>query len=318
MKKGEIKGKQLFNITPDNKITYSQLFDEFMVSRKIKGLSEYTLLSYQYHSKYFKQFLKEDIPCNKITEHTLENYILYMQDVKGITNGMTINSYLQNISPILKYGMKKRYIEDFYIPLIKVQETFKDIYTQEELQVLLKKPKTKNFNEIRTWAIIWTLSSTGIRARELRELKIKNVDLLNKTIIVNSTKNKKPRVLPISNSLEEVLITFLKIRQGEEEDYLFPTVYGEQMASTTLNTSVKKYNKKRKVNKTSIHLFRHTFITNAVNKNINPLILKKITGHSSNHQLNNYYNAKTTDLVDVIEDITPTMQKKKSLWKKGK
>lgn len=321
MKRGEIVGKQKFNNL--NKViqkTYSQLENEYLNQLIIKGRSEYTIRSCKYHSKYFLEYLGRDINCTEITQKTLEDYILYIREKKGITNGITINSYLRNISPVLKYGMKKGYIlEDFMIPEVKYQETFKEIYTPEELDTLLKKPNKNDFINIRTWTIIWTLASTGIRARELRELKVKNVDILNRTITVNATKNKKARYLPISSSLSEVLQEYLNIRNnGDGEDYLFCSVYNTRLAMSSLQKSIKNYCNKRSVAKTSLHLYRHTFITNAVNKNISPLILKQITGHSTMKELNRYYNAKTTDIIQAIDEIAPKSNKKESYFKKKK
>ncbi|WP_097028068.1 tyrosine-type recombinase/integrase [Clostridium peptidivorans] len=319
MRRGEVKGTQLFKQKQEIRKTFKELFEEFLLSIKVKGRSEYTIRSYKYHCKYFMEFLGEDTLCSTINESTFEEYILYIQDVKKLNNGVTVNSYLRNISPIVKFGIKKRYIvEDFQIPQVKCQETFKEIYTREELNLLLGKPKKHDFNTLRTWAVIWTFASTGVRARELRELKVKGVDLLNRSVAVNSTKNKKARYLPISNSLAEVLTEYLEVRNGESEDYLFPTVYGDQLAQSTLQKSIKIYCNTLGIDKCSLHLFRHTFITSAVNQNVSPLILKKITGHSTLKQLNNYYNAKTTDMVNVIDEIAPKINRKESMFKKAR
>jgi integrase/recombinase XerD len=320
LKKGEIVGKRQFGKnTAKVQKTYSQLFEEFMNQLKIKGRAEQTLKSYKHHSKYFMDFLKKDINCDEITLSTLNDYIIYIKEVKNITNGTTINSYLRNISPVLKYGIKKGYIlEEFEMPVVKYQETFKEIYTVNELNDLLNKPSKRDFVTLRTWTIIWTFASTGIRARELRELRIKNVDLLNRTIIVNQTKNKKARILPISSSFLEVLEEYLSVRNGEGEDYLFCSVFNECLAMSSLQKAVKNYCNERGIEKTSLHLFRHTFITNAVNKNVSPLILQRITGHSTMKELSRYYNAKTIDMVDVIDEIAPCSNKKENYFKKNK
>lgn len=84
---------------------------------------------------------------------------------------------------------------------------------------------------------------------------------------------------------------------------------------SSLQDSVKSYCNDRGVYKTSLHLFRHTFITNAVNQNVSHLILQRITGHSAMHQLNKYYNARTVDLVDVIDGIAPNNNKRKKKFK---
>jgi len=316
VKYGEVKGAQLFKQRQECKKTYEELYKEFQLSIKIKGRSKYTLKSYHYHNKYFMQFIGKNTLCSTINQKTLENYIIYMKDIKGLTNGITLNSYLHNISPIIKFGVRRGYLDDFQIPQVKFQETMKEIYTQGELTELLTKPRLKDYITIRTWSMIWTFASTGLRATELRELRVKNVDMFNRTISVNVTKNKRARYLPISNSLSEVLTEYLEIRSGESDDYLFPTVYGDILAQSTLQKCIKNYCNKRGIEKCSLHLFRHTFITNAVNQNVSPLILQKITGHSSMKELSRYYNAKTIDMVNVIDEIAPTLKSKKSLFKK--
>lgn len=318
VKRGDVVGSQQFRkkFNKERK-KYSEVYDQFIQQLKIKGRAEQTIKSYHYHNKYFMKFLGENIYCDEITLTTLEDYILYTKEKKGITNGITINSYLRNISPIIKFCMKKGYIlEEFLIPEVKEQEVIKEIYTSEELHDLLEKPKKHDFVNIRTWTIIWTLASTAIRARELRELRIKGVDLVNRTITVNATKNKRARYVPISSSFAEVIEEYLNIRGGNGDDYLFCNVYNTQLAMTSLQTCIRKYCHERGIKKTSLHLFRHTFITNAVNKNVSPLILQRITGHSTMRELSRYYNAKTTDLVSVIDEVAPKTSKKESYFKK--
>lgn len=322
MQKGDIKGKVKFKQNVKSNLLYDELFQQFKRLTEIKGRSVYTIKAYQYHHNYFMEFLNhqfghQKVYCSDINLQVLEEYIYYIKTVKQITNGVTINSYLHNISPVIKYGVEKgEIVKDFKIPFVKYQETFKDIYTQEELQSLLTKPKDINFTNIRTWAMIWLFASTGIRSNELRELNVGAVDLYNRTIVVNHTKNKKPRVLPVSLSLAEVMEEYLQLRDGEKDDYLFCSVYGGMMARTTLQKAIKIYCNQRGVDKTSLHLFRHTFITNAVNSNVSPLILKKITGHRTLKELNRYYNATTYDTVEIIDNIAPKLNIKVNKFKK--
>lgn len=321
MLRGDIKGSRDFKIKVKERKLYSKLFQEFYRSMEIKGRSEETLKTYIYHNRYFTKFLKlnygDEVFCNEINLETFEDYVRYLQHDKGIKNNTTINSYMQNVSPVIKFGVRNGdIVEDFYIPYLKVQETFKEIYSAEELDSLLIKPKKKDFVEIRTWAIIWTFASTGVRATELRNLKVGAVDLLNRSIVVNHTKNKKARYLPISNALAEVLEKYMELRKGEKDDYLFCTVFNEMLQRSSLQKGIKNYCNARGVEKCSLHLFRHTFITNAVNTNVSPLILKKITGHSTMKELNRYYNATLGDIVGVIDEVAPKINKKESYFKK--
>lgn len=316
MRKGDIKQGRVLTKKSSESITFQQLVDEFIRQAEIKNMSEYTIKSYRHHTRYFINFIGEGCRCKDIILKTIEEYILYMKNEKGITNPITLNSYVRNISPIIKFGIKRRDIlQDFLMPCLKEQETFKEIYSQEELGKLLQKPKKQNFITLRTYTIIWTLASTGIRARELRELKVNNVDLFSRVITVNQTKNKKARRLPISNSFLTVLQEYMSLRGGCGDDFLFCSVYNEILAMSSLQDSVKCYCNERGIDKTSLHLFRHTFITNAVNRNTSPLILQRITGHSTMKELNRYYNSRTEDIVNVIDDIAPKSQSKKSNFK---
>jgi transposase-like protein len=74
---------------------------------------------------------------------------------------------------------------------------------------------------------------------------------------------------------------------------------------------LKKYRNERGVYKTSLHLFRHTFITNAVNQNVNPLILQRITYRRLNRQGSVFPN--DTDLLKALYLATFEVTKKWNL-----
>lgn len=141
--------------------------------------------------------------------------------------------------------------------------------------------------------------------------------MFDRVITCNYTKNKGTRYLPISMSLYEVLENYMNLRGGKGEDYLFPTVYGEIMSRTSLQKSITRYCHERGIQKSGIHIYRHTFMTHSVEKNVSPLILKNITGHSTFKELNRYYNAKMSSMVDVIDSIAPKLTKKESQFKKS-
>lgn len=137
-------------------------------------------------------------------------------------------------------------------------------YTPEELDKLLEPPEKSDFKSIRTWAIIWTFASTGIRARELRELRIENVDFQNMLIHLQATKNKKPRRIPMSAALFEVLTIWRDTRRAdaaEPGDPFFCTIYGDQMETTTLGDSVREWTQARGIwreHTGGLHIFRHS------------------------------------------------------------
>lgn len=64
-----------------------------------------------------------------------------------------------------------------------------------------------------------------------------------------------------------------------------------------------EYNKKRGVERTGIHRFRHTFAKQFILMGGNVVTLQKILGHSSLEITQNYLNLLTTDVSKDIEEF---------------
>lgn len=298
--------KEIMFKNPSQK-TFKELCAEHQRYCKINNLSPVTLNTYKIAETYFIRFVGEDIICKTINQETIDNYKLYLlgTDISAVT----VNTYIHNLSPAIKFGMKRGYINSFIeFKGVHAQEKIKDIYTPEELKILLKKPnvKKRGFAEFRNWAIINFLLATGVRARELRNVKIEDIDFENNVIKLQITKNNKARIVPISTALKSVLTEYLTYRQSNsDDDYLFPNIYGEQLPRTTLQMSITKYCKKRGIEKYSLHLFRHCFATNYLRAGGNPLTLQRILGHSTLKMVNKYIQMNTRDLQQDIDKFNP-------------
>lgn len=151
---------------------------EFIVECKIKNLSQTTIKYYEQCFKYFTEYINTNAKITDIkadiSKKTVDSYIIYMQTNKLKVS--TINIRLRGIRSILYYFMKCNYIEKFEIKQIKEEESIPNLYTDEEIVILLRKPDTKTctFAEYRTWAIINFFVATGVRSRTLRNIQIKD------------------------------------------------------------------------------------------------------------------------------------------------
>ncbi|MDP4117901.1 MAG: site-specific integrase [Bacillota bacterium] len=303
--------KKMGNFSPD--FTFEELADEYFQECKMKGIEEITVKGYKYHVRQFMKWYADEteeiLLCTDLCQQIVDNYQMHLMQ---FYKPSTVNSYLFKVSPVIKFGVEKGKItEEIVFRHIKEQENLKEIYSKEELRALLVKPKTNSFTEFRTWVIINILISTGIRSTELRELKIGGVDLVNEILTLSHTKNKKPRSIPLTDTLVTILRQYLKIRGGTDEDFLFCNQFGEMMQRNTLQCSVAKHNRSRGVTKTSVHLFRHTFITMCVRKGVSPLILRRITGHTTTKMLDRYYQYDVADIVKMNNEFNPIAQFKK-------
>ncbi len=185
------------------------------------------------------------------------------------------------------------------------QENIKDIYSQEELEILLKRSQSGDFTDFRAWVIINTFLAIGIRASELRALHIKDINFDGGYITLNQTKSREARIIPIPSTLHIVLDAWIQVRNASKDDVLFCNIYGDPLQRSVLQSIVKRYSLKRGVKKYGLHLYRHTFITLSIRKGMSPIMLKRITGHKTMKMLEHYYAFNPTDLVDIVDSYNP-------------
>ena len=292
-----------------NEMTLQDGFDKFIQKCKVKNLASRTQEYYEKEYEHFTRYLNRNSLLSQIESETIDNYVLYLRkDTKA--NDITIASYMRAIRAIFYYIMKMGYMERFDITIPKAVKKVKETYTDEELRILLKKPKLNDcsFTEYKTWVYVNYLLGTGNRVSTVLNLQIKDLDFENSLIKLTTTKNKKQQIIPMADSLKSTLIEFLEYRGGEQDDYVFCTETGRQATVRGIEDNLKIYNRKRGVMKTSSHLFRHTFAKQWILNGGDIFRLQKMLGHSDLTVVKEYVNMFSDDLVMDFNKFNPLDQ----------
>jgi len=301
-------------------------FDSFIKECEVKNLAEDTVKTYQRGWKNFKEFLTAEFEevqhTSEITKEMPIEFILYTRNISPNISDATINNRLRSIRAVLYYFMDNNLTENFPIKQIKEILKGKQLYTEEEQIKLLKQPDKKaSFTEYRNWVIMIHFFSTGNRSRTVREIKIKNVYLNRKIILLESTKNNEPYEIPICNFYYPILKEYLQERfaQGaDNENYLFCTQYGQKFTADGFRTSLNKYNISRGVDKTSLHLIRHTFATTWIIEGGSREKLQTALGQKSSAMVDKYVHMSGKDLINEFESFTPIGKIKDEIGGKNK
>lgn len=296
-------------------VSVADIFADFILSRKAKGLSEKTLITYNQHLSAISKHLDITVPIDELTKQDLEEMISRMRDAHLASN--SIKSYTRTLKSFFSW-CNEQGSTHLNIPLYKAEETVKETYSDAELLKLLRKPNIRkcNFAEYRNWVIINLLLNNGCRAATIRSILIRDLDLENRVIYLRHTKNKRAQVIPLCDALCAVLREYLRIRGGEMDDYLFPNESGAQLTENGLRCSIANYNKKRGIQKTSIHLFRHTFARKyLVDCGGNAFTLQRLLGHSTLDMTKHYCAIFDADIAKNYDKFSPLAQMQASSTK---
>lgn len=292
--------------------TIEETFADFIVSRKTKGLAEKTLQSYQSQFQAVARHIDVKMDIATLQKADLDEMIISMRGASLSPN--SINSYTRTLKSFFSW-CNEQGITRLNIPLYKAEETVKETYSDLELAALLKKPDIRKatFAEYRDWVIINFLLNCGSRAATIRAIQIRDVDLDAGMVFYRHTKNRKAQVIPLCSAMVAILREYLRHRGGEAADYLFCTETGSQLTENGLRQSIARYNTRRGVRKTSIHLFRHTFARKyLIDCGGDAFTLQKLLGHSTLAMTKHYCTIFDADLTKNYDNFSPLAQMKSS------
>jgi integrase/recombinase XerD len=282
----------------------NEIFDDFVVSQTAKGLSEVTIATYHRHLRSMSYHLDIQKPLDALTQKDLESMIVSMRN-SGLAHN-TISSYCRVLRTFLNW-CKRNGMKVPELPNIKDKETVKESYTDEELLVLLKRPpKNCTFCEFRNWVIVNFLMNCGCRSSSIRNIQNRDVDLETRQIILRHNKNGKIQAVPLCSLMVSILREYMQIRGGKPEDYLFCDQYGGMFSRNGLKLAIAHHNKSRGVEKTSAHLYRHTFARKyLVDCGGDPFMLQKLLGHSTLKMTRHYCAIYDTDVAKNFDNFSP-------------
>ncbi len=293
------------------KIDYD--IDDFMDYCTAKNLAEKTINSYEQTLRLLSRYLIE-VQNVKSAEDTKElhirEYIKYLQDrgkytvtsneeTKNINfpenredygkkiEITTINNYIRNIKVFYNYLYKNRYITSNPVTRIKEIKCSRKVVgfiKNDEFNRLLRIFDLSKFHEYRDYIITQLIFDTGMRLGETLLIQEKDIDYINRTILLPSenTKGKKDRYVFFSEEMLKQLRRWLKYKDRyRQSEYIFCTNKGKPLSVSNYETNFKKYGVRIGLEEIHPHMLRNNFAKRFLMQGGDIYTLSRILGHSS-------------------------------------
>lgn len=252
-----------------------ECYKTYMVSKKIEGLSEETLKTYDLYLKDF--FYTVAKPLENITTNDIRAYLYQYQQVHNVSNRtmdgkrLVINTFFQWCTDegyILKNVCKQ-------IHPIKYEAKLREPLTDIEMELLRDACRTT-----REKAIIETFYSTGCRVSELTRLLITDVDFRKGEVHLFG-KGSKHRTSYLNAKAEVSLKKYLNSRE-DNNPALFVSERKPYQAikKTSVEKIVRSIGERSGIGRRVFpHLIRHTTATTALERGMNVAEVQRILGH---------------------------------------
>ena len=265
----------------DNK----EYLDDFSDYLKIdKNYSENTIESYIRDIRFFLEYINKDI--EDISKKDIEKYILH---VLPEYNESSVNRRIASIKSFYKYlSIYKGFInvaED--IESLKRKKSLPKYLSISEVDKLLD-IKLENAFDYRNKTMLELLYATGLRASELINLDINNIDLTNMVVNVYG-KGSKERIVPLSKIAVNYLglyideyRTKLFVKNQKPTDALFLNNHGQRITRQGLYKMIGQIAKTQGIDKEiTPHVLRHSFATHLIECGADIRSVQELLGHEN-------------------------------------
>ena len=300
-------------------VTLEDAFELFIEEKRSLNKSESTISNYETTFRVWCRYLDANdysMLCQDVNDSYIYAFANHLKS-EGMKQS-SINHYIRDLRSLLYWCMDANYIvTSFKIKMPTMDEEIPETYTDEEIEALVARPHRRdanNFTEWRSWGIVNWILATGNRAGTITEIRVGDLNFIKKEVTIRKTKTHKASIIPMSTALITSMKEYIKRWRATsgEEAYLFPSINDEKLSVNALKQSIAKYNKMRGVEKTSAHMFRHTFAKIWVRGGGDPFRLQKMLGHSSLDMTRHYVNLFSEDLKEGFDEINPLDNIKKS------
>lgn len=267
-------------------------FEEYLLQ---EGKAKNTIKSYMLHiENYFKWFrdsFGED-PLKLYRQNILE-YKSYLEKIKK-ENGNTINAKLAALTKFNDFLIYKNVQSESVLSKkdnIKIQMSYASpaTITKQDVEVFRQKILQNEGN--RNYAVVTVLSYAGLRISECLNLKINDINLISRELIVREGKGSKQRLVYINTKIVDAIKEYLKERKEVPCDYLFVSNKGNRLDRTVVNKLFNKYS-----NKITPHTLRHFYCSNALESGFSVHEVANQAGHSNIHTTLLYTNPSKEEL----------------------
>lgn len=278
-----------------------------------RNLSKHTLRAYHADLTGFIAFWENNLTKEEQKKlglrQIIERYLvgLYYKKIEKQTIARKYSSFTSFARYLKTYGINlnltlKRPRLDKKLPVyLSVDEIFHLLDNVDEKDLPSKHP-------IRDKAIFELLYATGIRCAELVNIRMRDINMQEKTIRILGKGNQERIVLFGSKAKKKVQQYLTKERPAivDAKETLFVGIKNKPMTTRSVQRVFEMFRTFLKMDKhITPHKIRHSFATHLLNQGVDLRVVQELLGHKSLSSTEKYTHVSLDDLSRMCNEIHP-------------
>lgn len=250
-----------------------------------RRLSDHTVAAYRRDLSHFVAWLGEPERIWTVTRKEIERYLASLSEMSAATQARRLSALKQ----FYRFLLRRDCLDHDPTALIrtpKQQRHLPQVLDEEEVEALLAAPDVATPLGLRDRALLEVLYATGLRVSELAALPVALVNLNQGTVLVESGKGGKDRLVPLGEEAQYWVSCWLQ--QGRPEllgrrsaDSLFVSRLGRPMTRQTIWHRIRYWARVAGIEKPlSPHTLRHAFATHLMHHGADLRTVQMLLGHA--------------------------------------
>lgn len=284
-------------------MTLSTAILQFFQARQAERISQNTLSDYQYTYRRFMGWIGSDPLIGHIDAATIR---AFMASTGNVSKKTALNYHI-GLSSLWTWMVSTGLVDHNIVRQVRPPkaETREIIpYNRDEIMALLQASAEGRQTE-RNRAVILTLLDTGVRATEICELRMRDLSLSARSILVFG-KGSKERRLRISAPTSDTIQGYLEVKPSHRMLYL--TEQNQPCNRHMIRKMLERVGLRAGVPDVTAHRFRHTFAIESLRNGMNIYALQKALGHTTLDMVKRYLALVQADLDNQMDLSSPVVK----------
>ncbi len=288
---------------------YYLMFSEYLTNQKSNSAN--TRESYLRDAMYFIEFLSErDVSPLDADEVIIREYVDHLRDIGR--SPTTISRNLASVRCFYKFLIFRGLLDVNPAKNVKLEKTEKklpQVLSGDEIELLLAQPDITEPKGCRDKAMLELLYATGIRASELINLNIKDINLRSAVLCCRGSKG--ARLIPVYPSAVVAVSDYIYRMRGliagpESGNALFVNLNGGRLTRQGFWKIVKGYALSAGISKEiTPHTLRHSFALHLLENGASVKDIQTIMGHADISSTQVYVQLLDNHVKQVYQDCHP-------------